>query len=337
MAILCGVLLLCTVLVLTGGVSIIPGIVHISKSYGNSHSIPRIFRSSLPACAEIEGEGFTAGMNIGLNPKLELGLDYSIIVHNSTRASIILYSNGYYSIDANQGSVVLVNITHDNGLTSIVNPRRHPSYSDGIAIVVIIEPPVVTPTPNIKIYDTTSRYIGIRGFNFEFVHWGSVKITLDPSPQVDAFSVAFTYVGHSGMCLGVHLHQDHAWRRELTSHANGSAVDFTDPLYLTLTSIDVGPGAIVLDPPVKLGMLVSDDPTVRCDDSCEYARNGSCDDDSEDPGQDDHSEELGYRDRDFKCASGTDCEDCYGWNSRGYHINANMCGLTSYKPGDPHG
>jgi len=108
---------------------------------------------------------------------------------------------------------------------------------------------------------------------------------------------------------------------------------------LQVASIDTGAGEVAFEEPVTIGFVVKDREGVVCDDSCEFAFDGVCDDgtttdyyeyyekygyyqdDKEggtysyenyegDPADDYYMEEDSYKVS--ACVEGTDCTDCGG-------------------------
>ena len=103
-----------------------------------------------------------------------------------------------------------------------------------------------------------------------------------------------------------------------------------------MTGIDTGAGEVVFDDPITVGYVVKDREGVVCDDSCEFAFDGVCDDGTEgeyyeyyeyygyyldddlggyqdsyiEEDDDYYMEDDGYRVS--ACVEGTDCTDCGG-------------------------
>jgi hypothetical protein len=63
---------------------------------------------------------------------------------------------------------------------------------------------------------------------------------------------------------------------------------------LQVSSIDTGAGEVSFDNPITVGMIVKDREGVVCDDSCEFAFDGVCDDGTEDEMYYNYYEEGGY-------------------------------------------
>jgi hypothetical protein len=68
------------------------------------------------------------------------------------------------------------------------------------------------------------------------------------------------------------------------------------------------------DPPIPVATIVPDIEGVRCDDSCRFSFDGTCDDNEEDEGVEEDKDDY-YEDDNRTtalCAKGTDCTDCGG-------------------------
>lgn len=90
--------------------------------------------------------------------------------------------------------------------------------------------------------------------------------------------------------IRVQLKQGFDWLPSFL-HLNDEAADKKIPLQVT--GIDTGAGEVVFDEPITVGFVIKDRDGVVCDDSCEFAFDGVCDDGSE--GElDEYYEYYGY-------------------------------------------
>jgi hypothetical protein len=90
--------------------------------------------------------------------------------------------------------------------------------------------------------------------------------------------------------IRVQLKQDFDWLPSFLSLTD-EAADKKIPLQVT--GIDTGAGEVVFDEPITVGFVIKDREGVVCDDSCEFAFDGVCDDGSEGK-LDEYYEYYGY-------------------------------------------
>ncbi|CAE7537332.1 unnamed protein product, partial [Symbiodinium microadriaticum] len=157
-----------------------------------------------------------------------------------------------------------------------------------------------------------------------FTNVADVKVNIRPTVPG-----AYKVLSVSDDTIRIQLKPDYDW---LPSFLRLGDSDKEVPLQVA--SIDTGAGDIVFDDPVTIGQVVKDREGVVCDDSCEFAFDGVCDDGTEDEmyynyyegGQYadgeayDDEEEVFYDDYYMEddqlavsaCLKGTDCTDCGG-------------------------
>ena len=130
---------------------------------------------------------------------------------------------------------------------------------------------------------------------------------------------------------------DNDWLPSYLSLKDG---DESTKIPLQVTGIDTGAGEVVFEDPLTVGFIIKDRDGVYCDDTCEFAFDGVCDDGSEDSYYYYYESEFNYyMDDDLggyysaqssygvayddyymeddgytvsACIEGTDCTDCGG-------------------------
>jgi hypothetical protein len=153
-----------------------------------------------------------------------------------------------------------------------------------------------------------------------FTYFFDTKIVIRPTTP-SSYKLLQVYNG----TIRVLLKPGEDW---LPSYLSLKGSDDAVKIPLQVISIDTGAGEVVLENPITVGFIVKDREGVVCDDSCEFAFDGVCDDGSEDTddgetnnivGEDNLQEELSFNDnfrddvyRVSVCVKGTDCTDCGG-------------------------
>ena len=178
--------------------------------------------------------------------------------------------------------------------------------------------PTVTAA-KVTYHESQSKLIVISGTGFTNVD--NTKVTLRPtSPGV------YKVLGVSDDAIRLLLKPDKDW---LPSYLSLKDEGESTKVILQVSSIDTGAGGITFNEPIGVGLIVTDREGVICDDSCEFAFDGVCDDGSEPNGQYyykdvDGDEELcggaNYVDyyignENYEVSAlveGTDCIDCGG-------------------------
>jgi len=169
------------------------------------------------------------------------------------------------------------------------------------------------------LHETQSKILTIYGTGFTNVT--DVKLTLHPT-----FEGAYKVIGVDRDSLRVQLMSGESWLGD-SSFFSPTLKDENKKMLLTLMDIDMGDGVILLSMPVPVGYIIKDRQGVSCDDSCEFALDGVCDDSSADTGEyyyfnyESHvstntaksADDFYVEGADRKvsgCVLGTDCTDC---------------------------
>jgi hypothetical protein len=297
----------------TGGVEVIPMGV-------------KVYQSALQETIPITGTGFKDGMAFTFDPPIKAGTDYELTVQSKNKAVLKLKSGKKWRPDA--GFIVAKAIKIDGKDYSLAG-------SEGIRVAVVLADPVITASTD-NYHESQSKLVVISGSGFTTAQ--DTKITLRPTS-----AGAFKILGVLDDAIRLQLKPDQAW---LPSFMSLKGEDESKKTLLQVASIDCGAGEIVFDEPITIGTIVKDREGVVCDDSCEFAFDGICDDGSE-PNDQYYYENYGYQDDDLggfygepedtdgdgktyggvayddyympnedyqvsPCVEGTDCTDCGG-------------------------
>jgi hypothetical protein len=106
-----------------------------------------------------------------------------------------------------------------------------------------------------------------------FTNVADTKISLRPTPPG-----AYRIIGVLEDAIRVQLKPDNDW---LPSFISLKGEEESKKIMLQVASIDTGAGEVTFDNPVTVAYIVQDREGVVCDDSCEFAFDGVCDDGTE--------------------------------------------------------
>ena len=285
----------------------------------------RVYQSVLQRVIQLNGEGFKAGMEITFDPPLAAGDDYDLSVLSATTATLTLRQGKRWRPE--EGLLMAMQVKVDGSAFPLAG-------GSGIRVAVVLEDPVILPGSD-NIHESQSKVIAIRGQGFTNVD--DLSITLKPSDPT-----SFKVLSVMDSLVRLQLKPSLDW---LPSYLHLNPEE-DKKIPLEVLSINTGAGEVKLSSPVTVGYVIADRPGVVCDDSCEFAFDGVCDDGSE-PNYDYYDDmygddfqyyatygsemrdgdgdgfdddNFGYDDyymeddnyRVSACVRGTDCTDCGG-------------------------
>lgn len=291
----------------TGGVEVFPMSV-------------KVYQSVLQEQITITGSGFTTGLSFSFDPEIKEGVDYELDVSSKNKAVLRLKDGKKWRSDP--GFIIAKAVK--------VNGKNYPlAGADGIRVAVVLANPSVNADTE-TFHETQSKVIAISGSGF--TNAADTKITIRPTAP-GAYKILAVFED----TIRVQLKQGNDW---LPSFLSLKDEDDNKKIPLQVTGIDTGAGEVTFDEPITVGFVVKDREGVTCDDSCEFAFDGVCDDGTgEESGYDDdydddeeeyldddqggyYSESYGESYDDYymaddgykvsACVEGTDCTDCGG-------------------------
>ena len=288
----------------TGGVEVYP-------------SGSKVYQSTLQEKIDITGAGFKAGMTFLFEPDLKEGTDYDLDIGSKNRATMTLKTGRKWRDDA--GFIIAKAVK--------IGTKTFPLAGvDGIRVAVVLADPTVKAGVE-SFHETQSKVIAITGKGFTNV--ADTKVIIRPTSPG-----AYRVLAVLEDTIRIQLKQGFDWLPgflSLTGESDGKKIP------LQVTGLDTGAGEVVFDDPITIGFVVKDREGVVCDDSCEFAFDGVCDDGTAsesyyyyeyygyymDDDQGGYYEEGSYAayddyymaDDGYKvsaCVEGTDCTDCGG-------------------------
>jgi hypothetical protein len=265
----------------------------------------KVYQSALQQHIEIAGSGFTDGMTFTLDPPLVLNQDYEMEVISKKR--IVFYLKNGKKWRKEPGLIIARSVKVDDQDYQLAG-------SEGFRVAMVLADPVITASQQ-TLHETQSKLLTIHGTGFTNV--ADVKLGLRPTSPV-----AYRMRSVINNSVVLELKRDNAWVPSFFNLKD----EPTKHMLLQIGSIDTGAGEILFDNPVTVANVYRDIPGVTCDDSCEFAFDGVCDDGSnqdDDTGTDQggHPEDDYYADTAdgqhgnngvTACVRGTDCTDCGG-------------------------
>jgi hypothetical protein len=220
----------------------------------------------------------------------------------------------------------------------VIDKKTYPlAGSEGIRVAIVLADPVITVAKD-TYHESQSKLIVISGSGFTNV--ADTKITLRPTSPG-----SYKILGVLEDAIRVQLKPDKDWLPTFMSLKNEEE---SKKVVIQVSSIDTGAGDITFDEPITIGFIVKDREGVVCDDSCEFAFDGVCDDGTEPNDQYYYQNYNNYQDDDLggfygepedvdgdgevygggvnyddyymanedyqvsACIEGTDCTDCGG-------------------------
>eukprot|EP00608_Synchroma_pusillum_P009885 CAMPEP_0198428070 /NCGR_PEP_ID=MMETSP1452-20131203/6326_1 /TAXON_ID=1181717 /ORGANISM="Synchroma pusillum, Strain CCMP3072" /LENGTH=894 /DNA_ID=CAMNT_0044148453 /DNA_START=16 /DNA_END=2700 /DNA_ORIENTATION=+ len=282
----------------TGGISVTP-------------TQQKVYQSALHETITIQGRGFKTGMKLTLDPPITAGTDYDMEVMGD---AIKLTLRAGRSWRSEPGALYVKSVAVGGQTHSFAN-------GGGIRVATVLQDPVVTPGDS-TLHESQSKALVIRGQGF--TDGMSTTLKLTPTPGT-SYKISLVLED----TIRVLLQEAETW---LPSYMT---VEEGDRVPVRVTGVDTGAGLVQLaGEGVVVGYVVPDREGVVCDDSCEFAFDSVCDDQTsvmdenwgwgfdDDYGgyYDDYYYQKGYYDDYYlddkyavsACLPGTDCTDCGG-------------------------
>jgi hypothetical protein len=232
----------------------------------------KVYQSVSQNKIEITGSGFDDSVVFSFSPDLRLNTDYSMVVVNKNKVQIFLKNGKKWRKEA---GLLLVSAVTVNGKTYQL------ANGDGIRVATVLEDPSIDEGDD-NVHETQSKVVVVYGKGFTNI--ADVKVTVRPSVPG-----AYKVLSVSDDTIRLQLKPDYDWLPSFLT-----LTDSDKKIPLQVSSIDTGAGDISFDNPITIGMIVKDREGVVCDDSCEFAFDGVCDDGTEDEMYYNYEEEGGY-------------------------------------------
>jgi hypothetical protein len=229
----------------TGGVEVIP-------------MATKVYQSILKQSIDILGSGFVEDMIFTFEPALELDRDYFFEFSSSNRVTLTLRENKKWRKDA--GFLIVKAVT-------VKGKKYNLAGGLGIRIATILTDPIVN-TGSDNIHESQSKVVPVKGHGF--TNSEDLKLVIRPT-----LPSSYKLLSVLEDAIRVQLLPDKDWLPDFLSLNSGDA---DKKIPLQISSIDTGAGEIVFTTPITIGFIVKDREGVICDDSCEFAFDGVCDD-----------------------------------------------------------
>ena len=220
----------------------------------------KVYQSANQKTISISGSGFQDGMSFVFSPPLKLNTDYTMDILGKNRVDLHLNAGKKWRKDA---GLLLVSAVNVGGKTySLAN-------GDGIRVATVLEDPVIDSDDD-NVHETQSKVVVISGSGFTNI--ADVRVVVRPTVPG-----AYKILSVSDDTIRLQLKPDYDWLPSFLT-----LTDSDKKIPLQVSSVDTGAGDVTFDNPITIGMIVKDREGVVCDDSCEFAFDGVCDDGTED-------------------------------------------------------
>jgi len=272
-----------------------------------SRSSQTLYQTAAIKKLVITGSGFTDDTTLTFSPALEKNVDYTQQFVDENKLILSLRKKKHWRYEG--GALMVKKI--DVGVKA--NAIAVGSGGQGIQVANILQDPQVEESERIMFATHTKRLV-IRGTGFALE---GTELTLTPTKRA-AYEIESLEMTE----IVLLLNDGHSWA-DVTKEGESK--------HVFVTKIDTGAGEVILeDEGTIVAKVEADVDDNNCDDSCEWALDGVCDDGSgkgrywwDDDyggfyGYDDDYYGYGYYyegDDDFLapvCDAGTDCTDCGG-------------------------
>jgi hypothetical protein len=297
----------------TGGIEVVPmGI--------------KVYQSALQQPIAIAGTGFKEGISFTFEPSIKAGVDYDLDFQTKNKLQLKLKAGKKWRSEP--GFIVAKSVKVDG--------KEYPlAGNEGIRIAVVLADPVIASSKD-TFHESQSKLVVISGSGFTSV--ADTKISIRPTP-IEAYKI----LGVLEDAIRLQLKPGQDW---LPPFASLKDEEESKKVPLQVTGVDTGAGLVQFSEAITVGFIVKDREGVTCDDSCEFAFDGVCDDGSEPNDQYYYQNYNNYQDDDFggfygepedtdqdgvaygvayddyympnedyqvsACVEGTDCTDCGG-------------------------
>lgn len=233
----------------TGGVQIFP-------------SARKIYSSANSAQVNLVGEGFTNGLKVGLS---SASAKFDVRIDSSNTAVLTLKTSADKWLPAadadgsgfqrSRGELYVMWIETSGKRYDLAN-------GEGIRVAEVLADPSISSSERL-VHKKQTKLLAVDGAGFPS-KVRDIKLLLRPTQ--DSYFEVFTTSFNS---MRLRLKRDQTWLPPYMKQATRVPI--------TVTEIDTGAGAVKYTPPITVGYIVDDIPDVTCDDSCEYAFDGVCD------------------------------------------------------------
>jgi hypothetical protein len=221
----------------------------------------KVYQSALQETIIITGAGFQDGMSLTLDPPMVAGTDYKLKYINEHQLQLTLQSGKKWRKDP--GLIMAKKV-------KVGGKEYALAGKEGIRIAVVLADPIIRSS-SASYHESQSKLIVIEGSGFTTVT--DTTIMIRPTNPA-----AYKVIGVMDDAIRVQLQPTMDWLPTFASMKNEAA---DKKIELQVASINTGAGDVVFPTPITVGYIVKDREGVVCDDSCEFAFDGVCDDGSE--------------------------------------------------------
>ncbi|CAM9618351.1 unnamed protein product, partial [Ectocarpus fasciculatus] len=218
----------------------------------------KVYQSALMQPIVVAGTGFVEEMGFVFEPPLEVDRDYYFNYESKNKITLTLREGKMWRKDA--GFLIAKSVVVSGKKYNLANGA-------GIRVATVLANPTIEAATE-SIHESQSKVVGIHGHGFTNIE--DVELVIRPTP-----SSAYKVIAVLEDTIRVQLKPEQDWLPGFLSLNGG---DDGKRIPLQISSINTGAGDVVFDEAVTVGCIVKDREGVVCDDSCEFAFDGICDD-----------------------------------------------------------
>lgn len=218
----------------------------------------KVYQSALSQPIVVAGTGFVEDMGFVFEPAIEVERDYFMNYESPNKVTLTLREGKMWRKEA--GFLIAKSVIVQGKKYNLANGA-------GIRVATVLGNPTIEAATD-NIHESQSKVVGIHGHGFTNAE--DVEIVIRPSS-----AASYKIISVLEDTIRVQLKPDQDWLPGFMSLNGG---DDGKKIPLQISMVNTGAGDVVFPEPITIGYIVKDREGVVCDDSCEFAFDGICDD-----------------------------------------------------------
>ena len=235
---------------------------HASGTFVDRTAGQTIYQSGKVKQLKISGGGFcakTSDVKLTFDPPLASSA-YAVAAVSASEISLVRGAKSKWRESA--GALYVTSLQCGSGDTVTF------ASGQGVAVATILANPTVQANPTRSVYATNTKRLTIKGTGFAL--YSNAEVTLEPTPRGD-----YRVANVQDTAIVVELVEGKAWVPAALLDGSNDAPE------IRVTEVNTGAGMIEVGDGgsgVAVAKVLKDAEGALCDDSCEFALDGVCDD-----------------------------------------------------------